>query len=106
MSAFWLGLIATVSVGIGTYLMRSVFIVALADRNLPPAMLQALRFVAPSVLAALVMSSVLGSAGEGSVPWTEVAALGVGGVVGWRTRSIPWLLVAGMVTLWVLEGIV
>lgn len=106
MNVFWLGLIATASVGAGTYLMRSIFILSLADRDLSPQVLQALRFVAPSVLAALVVSILFGGADQGGVGWVEVIALGTGGAVGWRTRSIPWLLVAGMGTLWVIGAFV
>lgn len=103
MTLFWVGLIATVVVGIGTYLMRSSFILALADRDFPPVVREALRYVAPSVMAALVVSLALG--GSASAGWVEVAALLVGGLVGWRTRSLPWVLVAGMVTLWLLRAL-
>lgn len=95
-------LVATVAVGIGTYAMRSSFIHALAGRDLPPAVREALRYVAPSVMAALVVS--LGFGGSAGVGWAEIAALSVGGVVGWRTRSLPLVLVAGMATLWALRA--
>lgn len=103
MTMFWIGLLATVVVGIGTYLMRSSFILALADRDFPPVVREALRYVAPSVMAALVVSLAL----DGSSParWIEVSALLVGGIVGWRTRSLPWVLVTGMATLWVLRAL-
>lgn len=101
MTLFWIGLIATVVVGIGTYVTRSSFIVALADREFPPLVTEGLGYVAPSVMAALVVSLAL----DGSSPagWTEVTALLVGALVGWRTRSLPWVLVAGMATLWLLR---
>lgn len=101
MTLFWIGLVATVVVGIGTYLMRSGFILAVADRHFPPRVREGLGYVAPSVMAALVVSLTL----EGSSPagWVELAAILVGGVVGWRTRSLPAVLVAGMATLWVLR---
>lgn len=94
-------LLATLVVGIGTYLMRSVFILALADREFPTAVREALRYVAPAVMAALVVSITAG--GEESAGWVEIAALAVGGAVGWKTRSLPWVLVAGMATLWLLR---
>lgn len=103
MTLLWIGLVATVVVGIGTYLMRSSFILALADRSFPPVVREALGYVAPSVMAALVVSLALdGSARAG---WIEVTALLVGGLVGWRTRSLPWVLVAGMGTLWLLRAL-
>lgn len=103
MSLFWIGLVATAAVGIGTYFSRAGFILALADRDMAPVVLQALRFVGPAVMAGLVVSLLLdGEAGDG-VGWVEYAALSVGGAVGWKTRSLPWVLAAGMVTLWVLR---
>lgn len=102
MSMFWIGAIATVVVGIGTYLMRSVFVLSLADRPFPPAVRQALRFVAPAVMAALVVS--LGLGGSEPAGWVELVALAVSGLVGWRTKSLPWVLVAGMGTLWLLRA--
>lgn len=102
MTLFWIGLLATVVVGIGTYLMRSSFILVLADRDFPPVMTEGLRYVAPSVMAALVVSLTL----DGSSPagWSEVSALLIGGAVGRRTRSLPWVLVTGMATLWLLRA--
>lgn len=100
MSGFWVLLISTVVVGIGTYLMRSIFILALADRDFPPVVREALRYVAPAVMAALVISLSFG--GDAESGWTELAALAVGGLVGWRTRSLVWVLVAGMAALWIL----
>ncbi|HEX2153914.1 MAG TPA: AzlD domain-containing protein [Acidimicrobiia bacterium] len=104
MSGFWILLISTVVVGIGSYLMRSVFILALADRQFPPVVQEALRYVAPAVMAALVVSLSFGGAGQSG--WVEAVALGVGGLVGWRSRSLVWVLVAGMGTLWLLRWLV
>jgi branched-subunit amino acid transport protein len=103
MSTFWIGLLATIVVGIGTYLMRAGFVVALAEREFPPVVKEALGFVAPGVMAALVVSLALG--GSEPAGWIEIAALVVGGLVGWRTRSLPWVLVAGMATLWILRAV-
>lgn len=103
MSLWWLAFIATVVVGVGTYFLRSIFIVTLADRPVPPAMRQALRFVAPAVMAALVVSLLYGGEGGGGVGAVELISLGVGGLVGWRTRSLVWVLVAGMSSLWLLR---
>jgi branched-subunit amino acid transport protein len=104
MSLVWVGVVATLVVGVGTYLTRASFIVTLADRDLPPRVRAALQFVAPSVLASLVVSLLLG--GEGTaVTWIEGAALLVGAVVGWKTRSLIWVLAAGMGTLWILRAL-
>lgn len=103
MTRSWILLISTVVVGIGTYLVRSSFILALADREFPPPVREALRYVAPAVMAALVVSLTFG--GSEGAGWVEIAALVLGGVVGWRTRSLVWVLVGGMVTLWLLGAV-
>lgn len=105
MTITWIALIATVVVGIGTYLMRAGFILALADRQFPPRVRQGLRYVAPAVMAALVVSLLFDAEGSGGAGWVEITALVVGGLVGWRTRSLPWVLAAGMATLWILGAL-
>ena len=101
MSILWVGLLATVLVGLGTYLMRAGFILTLANVDFPPWAREALRYVAPAVMAALVVSLLFDS--EDGAGWIEVVALAVGGVVGWWRRSLTWVLVAGMATLWLLR---
>ena len=102
-SLLWIGLIATVIVGIGTYLMRASFILALANIEFPAPVREALRYVAPAVMAALVVSLLFDGEGSGGAGWVEIVALSVGGLVGWIRRSLPWVLVAGMATLWLLR---
>lgn len=102
--AWWQALVATAVVGLGTYMSRAIFIVTLADRELPPVLRQALRFVAPAVMASLVVSLLYSSTDTG-VGWVELSALAAGSLVGWRTRSLPWVLVVGMVTLWTLRWV-
>jgi branched-subunit amino acid transport protein len=101
-SLAWAALVATVLVGVGTYLTRASFILALADRDLPRRLRTALSFVAPAVMAALVVSLTV-PAEAGEPLWVEGTALVVGGVAGWVTRSLIWVLVAGMATLWLLR---
>ncbi|MGI9610640.1 MAG: AzlD domain-containing protein, partial [Acidimicrobiia bacterium] len=73
-------LLAVVIVGLGTYFSRSVFILALADRKIPDPVLVALQFVAPSVLAALVIALLIDSDGNVAIGIPEVSALALGGV--------------------------
>lgn len=105
MTIFWISLVATVVVGVGTYLIRASFILALADRSLPPAVRTALQYVAPAVLAALVVSLLLGGEEGAEVGWEEVTALAAGSATGWLTRSLPWVLAVGMGSLWLLRWI-
>lgn len=99
MTLVWLALVATLVVGVGTYLARASFILALADRQLPESLRLALQFVAPAVLAALVVSLLFGAEGNGP-GWPQLLALGAGGVIGWKTRSLVAVLGTGMVVLW------
>ena len=55
-------LLVIVLAGIGSYLFRSVFILALADRTPPPVVSKALRNVGPAVLSALVVTDLWGRA--------------------------------------------
>ena len=48
--------LAIILTGIGSYAMRAFFIVALARYTFPPTLLRALEYVAPTVMAALVIS--------------------------------------------------
>ena len=52
-------LLTLVLMGVGSYAMRAVFILLLADRTFPPWALQALEYVAPSVMGALVVTMLL-----------------------------------------------
>ena len=100
----WLILIAS---GMVTYLSRTSFI-ALGDRvSLPPQVERALKYVAPAAFSAIMIPLVLG--GDGLADFSEdlpriIAAVAAGLVVV-KWRSIPWSLVVGMCSLWLLEWI-
>ncbi len=90
--------------GVGTYLARSSFILAVGERRMPDAVERALRNIGPAVLAALT-ASLLTSDGLGEyltdVP--EVIATGVGVGVAWWRRSFVAAFVAAIAVLWVLR---
>lgn len=97
--------IATVIVGIGTYLSRSIFILALAKKNIPNSVLVALQFVAPAVLGSLIIALLIHEDGSVAIGIPEVAALAVGGFVAYRTRNHILTLVIGMATFWVVRAL-
>jgi branched-subunit amino acid transport protein len=100
MSDLWIIIV----VGVGTYLTRASFIVALADRDLPVFLVRAMRNVAPAVLAALVASLLVGDRGvAGLAQPAEVVALSTAGLVAYRTKNVPVTLVTGMVVLWLMR---
>ncbi|TVR28150.1 MAG: AzlD domain-containing protein [Ilumatobacter sp.] len=94
--------VLTIVIALGTYLLRAVPALLLADRELPVPVQRALRNVGPAVLAALVVVSVASTADGGiEVEVAEVAALVAAGVVAWWRRNLIWSLLAGMAALWV-----
>lgn len=96
-------LVVTLSIALGTYLLRAGPLLLLADRSFPPVIQRALRNVGPAVLAALVVVSV--AAGGDGIEAAEVAALVVAGVVARWRRNLIWSLAAGMVTLWLVLAV-
>ena len=94
--------LAILIVGVGTYLFRSIFIIALAGRTIPPNLIRALEFVGPAVLSALVVALMV-EEGQVVAGVPEVAALAAGGLVGWKTRNLIYTVVAGMAVFWMLR---
>ena len=98
-------LVAVIVVGLGTYSSRAVFIIALANRTIPPTVLQALQYVAPAVLSALIVALLIDSDGNVSLGVPEAAAFLVGGIVAHRTRNHIFTLIAGMTVFWVVRAL-
>jgi branched-subunit amino acid transport protein len=98
--------LAIAIVGVGTYVMRAVFIVALANKRIPDTVLIALRYVGPAVLTALIVALLTDAEGNVSIGLPEVAGFIAGGLVAYRTRSQIWTLVAGMVVFWLVRALV
>ncbi len=98
--------LATVVVGMGTYLSRSIFILALARRRIPDPVLVALQFVAPAVLGALIVALLINEDGSVAIGIPEIVALAVGAGVAYRTRNHILTLVVGMGVFWVVRALV
>lgn len=99
-------LLATLVVGLGTYLSRAVFILALANRRIPEAVMLPLQFVAPAVLSALVVAVLIDESGSVAIGIPELAAFAVGAAVAWRSRNHVFTLVAGMGVFWLVRALV
>lgn len=98
--------IATVVVGIGTYMSRSIFILALARKKIPQDVLLSLQFVAPAVLAALVVALLTNDDGSVSIGIPEIGAFVIGAVTVYKTRSHILTLVVGMAVYWMVRAVV
>lgn len=99
-------LLAIVAVGIGTYLSRAIFVLALANKRIPDAVLVALQFVAPAVLSALIVALLIDSDGNVAIGVPETAAFVAGGTVAYKTRNHIYTLLVGLGVFWVVRALV
>ncbi len=98
----WLVVIAA---GIATFAMRFSFIALFGRFSIPGTAERALRYVAPSVLAAITLPALVAPGGTFD-PWNVfVPAAVLGGFAAWRTRSIGAAIVVGMPALWILQAL-
>jgi branched-subunit amino acid transport protein len=97
--------LAILSTGLGTYLSRSIFILSLANRRIPPMVRAALEYVAPAVLGALVSTMLITPEGTVALGYAEVLALVTAGAVALRTRNHILTVVAGMAVFWIVRTI-
>ena len=90
----WLALVA---IGLGTYAARAVFLVTLRSEP-SPVVARALTYVAPAVLAAIMMPALVAPGGSVSVAATLPGL--VSAAVCWllwsRTNSFPLALLGGL----------
>jgi branched-subunit amino acid transport protein len=101
-------LLIVVIIGIGTYAIRVSFIAALGTRPISPTLARPLKYVAPAVLAALLVPAVVladGSPDLAPLSNPKFVAAVVAGLVAWRTRSVAATILGGMGVLWVLQAI-
>lgn len=92
---------AFVAAAVGSYLVRSSFLVLFQRvEEVPPRVERALELVPAAALAALVLPSFVAPEGTVALLTPKAAAGGVAAVVAWRTESMTWTLAAGMGTLW------
>ncbi|TXS95336.1 AzlD domain-containing protein [Parahaliea maris] len=98
-------LIAIVITGLGTYFSRAVFIIALANRHIPPQLRLAMEYVGPSVMAALVVTMLVTPEGEVALGAPEGLALLTAALVVWRTRNHLLTIVLAMTVFWSLRAV-
>jgi len=95
-------------IGVGSYLTRLSFIGLLGTRAMPLWAQRPLKYVAPAVLAALVLPAVLLSDGQTDISPAGnprfLAAL-LAGLVAWRLKNVAGVIVVGMSALWILQAL-
>ena len=101
--SIWLLFIA---IGLGTFLLRFLFIYLFGKIEMPDWLRRALRFVPAAALAALVFPALTHPTGHLDISLQNFRLLaGLGGaVVAWKTRNVLLTLIIGMILLWVLEA--
>jgi branched-subunit amino acid transport protein len=101
-TSLWLLFIA---IGLGTFLLRFLFIYLFGKIEMPVWLGRALRFVPAAALAALVFPALTHPAGHLDLSLNNFRLLaGLGGaIVAWRTRNVLLTILVGMALLWILQ---
>ncbi|WP_300320118.1 AzlD domain-containing protein [Accumulibacter sp.] len=96
-----------IGIGVATFLLRFAPIALLSRLELPAWLRQALRYVPPAVMAAIIAPPLFFAGGAPTIdpdlPRFVAAALAA--LVAWRTRSTLWTVVIGMLALWGLQAL-
>ncbi len=93
--------------GIITYSIRLSLIVALRRVHIKPVVRQALEFVPPAVLSAIIFPELLliGGSLDISTGNSRLLAGVLAMLVAWRTKSVLLTVGVGMVILWILQAV-
>ena len=102
--SIWLLFIA---IGLGTFLLRFLFIYLFGKIEMPDWLRRALRFVPAAALAALVFPALTHPAGQLDLsPHNYRLLAGLGGaLVAWKSRNVLLTILVGMALLWILEAV-
>ncbi len=97
-----------IGMGIVTFGIRLVPIVLLGRIEIPLVVQQALRFVPPAVLTAIVVPELLYHGNQVDLSLSNLRLLAglIAIVVAWRTKNALLTIGSGMIALWVLSAIV
>jgi len=93
--------------GLVTFSIRLSFIWIVGQRAVSPTLRRALRLVPPAVLTAIVFPEVLMPAArlDFSLGNYRLLAAILAVLVAWRTRNTVLTILVGMLTIWLLQGI-
>lgn len=98
--------VVVILAGAATFSMRLVFIALFGRFEVPVRVERALRYIAPSVLAAITFPAVV-APGATFDPWNAyLPAAIIGGLAAWWTKSIGAAIVVGLPALWLLNWLV
>ena len=96
-----------IGMGIVTYAIRLSLIVLLGRVEVPPLVQQALRFVPPAVLSAIVFPELLQPGGTLDISFGNARLFAgvLAALVAWRTKNMLLTIGVGMAALWILQTV-
>jgi branched-subunit amino acid transport protein len=96
----WLTMIA---IGIATFALRLSFIYLFGRVEIPGLVIQALRYVPPAVLSAIVFPELLMPAGQLNLSLGNGRLIAgfLAALVAWRTKNVVLTILTGMVALYI-----
>lgn len=97
-----------VIIGLATYFIRWSFIGVLGRIGVPAYIERPLRFVAPAVLAAIAIPELAAPAGTIDIGFDNLRLIAgiIAVAVAWKTRAMGPTIVAGMLSLWLLDWLI
>ena len=103
--ALWLMLLV---IGCVTYAIRLSCIGLLGQREMPPLLLKALRFVPITVLPAIILPQLFLRNNALALSFQNPRWMAgiLAALVAWRTRNVLLTIAVGMVALWALEFVI
>lgn len=92
--------------GLVTYVIRLAPIVTLEHLPIPPRMRQALRFVPPAVLSAIIFPELFRPADVLDISFGNARLIAglLAALVAWRTKNVLLTIGAGMAVVWGLQA--
>lgn len=98
--------ILIICMGIITYAIRLSAIVGLRDKSIPAGVREALHFVPPAVLSAIIFPELLMHGGALNLTLGNARLIAgiVAAIAAWRTENVLWTVGSGMAVLWTLQA--
>jgi branched-subunit amino acid transport protein len=74
-------------------------------RDIPSLLSRTLRFIPPAVLSAIVFPELFLTNGEVNISIDNARLIAgvIAIVIAWKTKSVVWTILSGMISLWILQ---
>lgn len=96
-----------IGMGVITHLLRLSMIITAGRLSIGAPLRHALRFAPAAVLSAIILPELLLPSGvlDATLANARLLAGVVAILVAWRTQNMIWTVLAGMITLWMLQAL-